>query len=250
MDNTENIEKNYNSKISRKKLIIIVIISLLILGLIVGVYKIIMQNIKDMNGEKFYKQQVLECLEKAYNKEFEIKFISSGYKKKTWGPYTTVFDDKNIEEYLYSYYPKDNTNLICYVKLWYKIDTNTYELSEYKYTYLDCLKFYNEKLGIQDKLENYLGDEYIIDMFSDNKYIYAISNRTLEESARKDINKYTDLYNKIRDLIFDKHIDIKLKYQDDTSIYIDKSFKKSVEEILELVEEKAKGNDGQSPYYK
>lgn len=238
MDNNENIEKDCNNRISRKKLIISVIISVIAFILIVAIYKVISYNI---GPEKLFKQQVSKYLQEKYNEDFNIKFM----QKRNASEYEDVGCDgshvemwngtnKNIKEYIYSFSPKKNTNIICYVAYAHNLEDDSYKIYETtsgrqmcgddpsradKSYYENALRYYNQKLEIKDSLEGYFGKGYMIDLYDSDDAIEIKTNKSLEKIVLNEYEEFTNLFNSIVELLKDKEIYVKIRYSD-TSISI------------------------------
>ena len=207
MDSNENNKDKYNEnnedkieKLKRKKLIITITISVIIYILIIVIYQIVSYY---TSPGRLYEKQTLEYLQEKYNEDFKVKFVrkrnASTYKESSCDSSTFYMlngTDKNIKEYIYSFSPENNPKIVCYVVYAHNIEENSYEIYETSSAtgrllcgeenkeinrYENATEYYNQKMDIKDSLESYLGKEYTINLYYDNRTINVKSSKSLEK---------------------------------------------------------------------
>lgn len=240
-----------DQEINKKPIYICIL--LVIIGIIFIITGFNMKKNKDGNQ---YKQEISEYLEKKYEKKFDIQFLRKGYKKikHMWMDASPVYygHDKDIIEYLYTFSPEDNHDIICYIACWYNKNTNEIEISEISNirqifgifsfknnveNYGQILSWYKSKEGVKERIETYVGNDYIVDWNYYGSALIVISERKLKTIILEDEKKFIDLYNYMA--ILDRDNSIILKYKDykieirDGYGHIGKNSFKDAEEIVE-----------------
>ncbi len=235
--NINNQQQAYSKQTSKNKVklsTIIIIVIVLFIAIIFG-YKFIPGKYE----ENKYKREVSKYLEEKYNEKFDITFL---YKANQAIP---IWEDTymgcciNINKigYVYTFSPKTKDDINYYIVYCKDTKENTKEIEELTdlskypqksselvkypkiiYTYEESSKYYNEKQEIKDKLEQYLGENYKIDLYSDVTHIIVTpKGENLYENVSK-TDEFNDLYKNLINLLNDKYIAITLKYWDKTLI--------------------------------
>ncbi len=240
MDTNDNrVQTIKDEKIRRNKLIKIMLFLVIIYLIIVFSYTYIQASTQDDLTET-YQKNVEEYLKEKYPEDFEnfeIEFYNkeTNYEQKDGSiSYSCYWGKKKcVEEYIYHFYPKDNDYIRnCFVVYWHNTEDNSsgvYEKnlqgvldkngnSVASLSYSHSVSAYNAKLDLKDSIEDYLGDEYTIKLFEDPGNIIAETDKTIEEVALSDIEKYTEFYNNLAEL-FDNYYK-ENKYSYDISLEI------------------------------